>query len=380
MFNGQGGMFVRKGELLLDPKELSDFVDAREMVVPKRKRYQNSARSLLKGYDSWLTSKRMPVRLQLYAGIGTGGLRSGQLRPGTINFENFRRTIAAAVDVAKIYEKSLAVDFIYLNVGLNDLGKAAEEEICSNLGAIAHGYREVISELTGNSPAIIAEVPIFPGGDWARKLTDTGPSRAHMRMAEEDPNFLLATQAYWMKGSWGLADGVHKSPLGYLLMGEFFLRVRAVVEAAWEEDGRAGRDRRPAAEAWKGFRVSTLRTTIEGFDLQFHPENLVAPLVIDTEWLPAAPGFGFAAGDDAGPIAVVDVRTGNFPSVQVITARVPGAGAWLSYADVRQLHADRGRASVWGNLRDSCPQTSSWVTGLPLYNWCLTFRRRAQFP
>ncbi len=153
------------------------------------------------------------------------------------------------------------------------------------------------------------------------------------------------------------ADCKHFTSDGERRLGEYFAKVytRVIVEG----------------KAWEPVRPKTITRSGAVVTVVFHVP--VAPLVIDTQRVPAIESFGFTYAADAGASpAIANVELTGPDSARITLAAAPSGPGHLRYAQNQTPNSCIGAPNgARGNLRDSDPTPSK--SGYELHNWAVSF-------
>lgn len=371
MFAGSDGGTMSSPNLgVFYASSVTDFTPACESGTDGR------AETQLTGNITWRDAKIVANnrrrRTFLAAGHAKRGATMAQIAKGTQPYTNGITRLTRAAELAwSLYRRDIIVRGISCSSGVNDRADgttrtAMRDAWVQHCVDINTDYKAITGQ-TDDIYLLCKQVRAPESGtcspDMALALLDA--SRLDSRIRIVGPEYHLI-------GDYGLADSVHSTSLGYDVLGEMTGKVAYdMFDAAVPVDWKPLQPKPNSEVPFVVEPTGGLSFTVE-FDVP------VAPLVIDTSWLPDFNQNGYYNGfkytSDTGAnitgISVVDDVKLEFTvdaDIRAHTNRV------LHYADSDTASNTTGKSKVWGNLRDSETRESIVEPGLDLVNACVIF-------
>ncbi|RXF72129.1 hypothetical protein [Hansschlegelia zhihuaiae] len=304
---------------------------------------------------------------------GCGGATIQDIGPsGPRLFENGTIATLAAKRLAAERNRTVVAPYVFLKLGMNNRS-TAQATIRSLIEAhIAERSTQIMSILGQAVP------PYFILSQTETPAQNAGLARnqiamAQYEVAEANPGVVLGICPYWFKDDFGMPadsgeDRVHNYSKGYALEGEWNAEIKLAVDLA-----RVAADdpALPAGDVWKGIKPQSVTRVGAELRVSFWPNQIVAPLVFDTTWFPAADDFGIhpytadlasrltisGAGWDIDGLDLVCTLSSDPGGPVMVTAGYTlGAGAI-------------DRSGTWINLRDSAEIPTAIVPGGVRPHW-----------
>ncbi|EPX4129391.1 sialate O-acetylesterase [Vibrio alginolyticus] len=355
-----GGVHSRGG----DNPDLSSFIPLVENTVGHEGETPTSG--TLNHYVELLEREGISHTDHSAQWIGTAPGRGGEpivaLNKGTLYWTGMIEQVQAANDIAQAEGRSHSVQAMTWTQGCADYSrntsKTAYKELLTQM---KEDFAEDVSAITGQDfkpPIIHYQLAAH------RRYNREEPTiaLAFLELSNEDPDFYLACAMYNMEYN---TDNLHLTPEGSRTLGYYYgraLKAILVDKADWKP-------LQPTNVFWQG----------KVIDIQFHVPH--GELTIDTDWVAAAPNYGFDIWDNDGVLTdiISSVNVVAKDRVRLILSRAVLPNERLTYAKGRPgdpAHANR-MTGPRGNLRDTHGMVSHY-TGSDgseryLHNWCVIF-------
>lgn len=306
---------------------------------------------------------------------GYAGQRLIEVSKGTAPYTNGLTLWKRAAELAFAYDlPGLWCPAVLLDQGEADRSGTSRGTWSSQFATFRADHEADLRAITRQPEPvwfILAQLASAPGS-----TTDATGAWTALSQWDVMRNGLRATlgfPSYFFQGAYGMS-GVHFTPTGHALRGEYHAKAHRIIRRAIEAAARDGVDpwSLTIASIRACLRPDTANVARAGAVITI---PLILPadgtaVVLDTSTLPAATNFGFVKTAGAGGAISNVALVGN--AIQV-TLDAPG-GATLRYAyDNITFPRPSDRSSAWGNFRDDCDEDSIAVPGLKLRNWLVTF-------
>lgn len=288
------------------------------------------------------------------------GCSSGQpsqtvadLSKGGQYYQRLISNTSTANTLANNIGKSFSMGAIFWTQGTADYTNGTNyDDYYNSLFQLQQDASNDIDSITGQQNS----VPFLIGQSadqnrQAASMSNPTAALAQLDLAENDPNFTLATPMYLFDY---LSDNTHLNDTNYRRLGAYY------------------------GYAMKKFLIDGVKNFIYPLSTQTNSNRItitfnvpVQPLVFDTDKIIDPGAYGFNALDASGnqiKIKSISLISGN--AVQIICARQP---SFITYAINGQSKKAGRTQGPRGCLRDS--QGDSIVfDGYHLYNWCPIFK------
>lgn len=351
---------------LLNVDAVTDFLPARESFYSLRNDTQGT--TMMDTIHAMGAAAGVQRRGVIYQTCGHGGRGIAQISKNPpdaqVAYANTLLTAQAAKKVAAKYGKSIVIRAVPLTHGEADASSTSRATYLAAMRQLLNDNNADLRPVTGQAEPIVMILDQLSAATNATGASEI--ALAQLDAVETWPTeFFPSTPKYFFQGAYGFVSTRHLWPPGYALLGEYNGRV-------WHHLFQTG-------EGWTATRPRAVSRQGAVIDIQFWVPK--PPLVLDTTTLSAAVNSGFGYTDDAGGPTIQSVAVVDNDVVRVtLTGEPLGASPRISYAltggQVLPAAPDGTmRSATWGNLRDSDPQESRAIPGLPLRNWSWTFER-----